>query len=156
MSDAATASEVEPTFFLDANVAIALTVDSHEHHPRAIAWLAQVEHVALCPIVEGALIRYLLRIGSSSADVAAILRQVRGLSNVVFRPDSLSYAQVPMNDVRGHRQVTDVYLATLAASYGARLATFDVPLTLLRPEHTFLIPELRDIPGGSSSSDLSE
>jgi len=56
------------TFLLDANVLIALTVEEHEYHQRVAAWLAGVERVALCPIVEGALIRFLVRIGESSAE----------------------------------------------------------------------------------------
>lgn len=57
-----------------------------------------------------------------------------------FWSDSLTYVDVPLGDVRGHRQVTDVYLAALAGVHEARLATFDVALTELRPERTFLIP----------------
>lgn len=130
------------SYLLDSNVAIALTVREHEHHDRALSWLAQAETVALCPIVQGALIRYLVRVGSGARASREALR-LAGIAPVVqFWADSLSYADVPMDDVRGHRQVTDVYLAALAASRGARLATFDVPLTHLRPDQTILVPEL--------------
>lgn len=128
------------TYLLDANVAIALTVFEHEHHQRAMTWLRHVEAVALCPIVQGALVRYLVRVGSADSAPRA-LTQVRELRKVEFWPDSLSYEDVPLSDLRGHRQVTDVYLAALAASHGGKLATLDAALAQLRPDDVVLIPE---------------
>ena len=51
------------TYLLDANVLIALTVAEHEHHERASTWAATVNRFAVCPIVEGALVRFLVRTG---------------------------------------------------------------------------------------------
>jgi len=51
------------TLLLDADVLIALTVAEHEHHDRSIDWMAGVDIFAVFPIVEGALIRFLLRMG---------------------------------------------------------------------------------------------
>ncbi|HEY5858440.1 MAG TPA: PIN domain-containing protein [Aldersonia sp.] len=54
---------VRITYLLDANVLIALTVAEHEHHERASAWAATISRFAVCPIVEGALVRFLVRTG---------------------------------------------------------------------------------------------
>lgn len=124
-------------FLLDANVLIALTVVEHEHHDRASAWLTEVEEFAVCPVVEGALVRFLIRIGESGT--TAILEAIRRHPRVRFWPDDISYADVRLSDIHGHRQVTDVYLAALAASHGGRLATFDTGLVALRPDQTQLV-----------------
>ena len=48
---------------LDANVLVALTLAEHVHHERASVWLSGVDRFAVCPVVEGALLRFLLRMG---------------------------------------------------------------------------------------------
>ncbi|MGC1207446.1 MAG: PIN domain-containing protein [Ornithinimicrobium sp.] len=48
---------------LDANVLIALVIAEHEHHDPASTRLGSADGFALCTIVEGALIRTLLRSG---------------------------------------------------------------------------------------------
>lgn len=50
-----------------------------------------------------------------------------------FWPDNVSYRDIPGIRVIGHRQVTDAYMAHLASSYSARLATFDQTLAKLPP-----------------------
>lgn len=110
---------------LDANVLIPLVVVEHEFRERAAAYVAQLERVALCPIVEGALVRYLLRAGESGVVAARLLADVRSLPQLEFWPDSISYADVHLEQLSGHRQVTDAYLAMLALAHGGKLATFD-------------------------------
>ena len=116
------------THLLDANVLIALVLREHEFHDRAQRWLDSVERVAVCPIVEGALVRFLMRLGESAQTAATILAAVHERDRCEFWPDSLSYQDLDLAGLQGHRQVTDTYLAALAASRGARLATFDAPL----------------------------
>ncbi len=125
---------------LDANALIALVVAEHEHHARAAGWTAAVERIALCPITEGAMARYLIRIGETPATVSQLLASLRNATKAEFWPDSISYTEVALGHVTGHRQVTDAYLASLAASHGARLATFDEALAATLPEHVTLIP----------------
>ena len=125
---------------LDANVLIALTVAEHEHHDRASEWLPGAEVFAVCPVVEGALVRFLLRIGESVATARAILGGVRSHQRCAFWPDSISYDDVDLSAVRGHRQVTDTYLVALARQHGGRLATFDEPLVGAHPDAALLIP----------------
>jgi len=128
------------TYLLDANVLIALTVEEHEHHRRVAAWLAGVENVALCPIVEGALVRFLVRLGESVKVAAEVLRLLHASPRCDFWPDSMSYADADLSGVRGHRQVTDAYLVALVASRpDARLATLDEALAQVGPELTALI-----------------
>lgn len=57
------------TYLLDASVLIALTAREHVHHERVSRWAVEVERFALCSVVEGALIRFALRLGASVAEV---------------------------------------------------------------------------------------
>ena len=128
------------TYLLDANAVIALVIAEHEHHGRIAIWTASVDSVALCPITEGAMVRYLIRIGESPATALQLLTALRQSTKTDFWPDSISYADTTLEHITGHRQVTDAYLASLAASRGARLATFDAALARTLPEHIELIP----------------
>lgn len=127
------------TYLLDANVLIALTVAEHEHHERAAGWLAHAGDFAVCPIVEGALVRFLLRMGESVATAVAVLDGVRSAAHCSFWPDSISYLDVTTDSVQGHRQVTDAYLAGLARARGGTLATFDRALAASHPDECELI-----------------
>lgn len=131
------------TYLLDANVLIALTVAEHEHHQRATAWMADVPAVAVCPIVEGALVRFLVRLGESATTAQLVLRGVHGRTGVTFWPDGVSYAEARLDHVRGHRQVTDAYLASLAAARpDTLLATLDHALADAHPDVVVLVPQL--------------
>ena len=128
------------TYLLDANVLIGLTVEEHEHHERAITWVANVDRFAVCPIVEGALVRFLLRLGESSSTAADVVRRIRAMPSCEFWTDSISYADVDLGHVVGHRQVTDAYLVSLARTHSAALATLDSGLASSAPDHTVLLP----------------
>jgi uncharacterized protein len=130
------------TYLLDSNVLIALTVAEHEHHQRASRWAAGLERFALCPVIEGALVRFLVRIGESSHAAIEVLRAVRAIPRCEFWVDSLSYVDADLAHVQGHRQVTDAYLASLAVSCGGRLATLDEALANALPAAVTLIPHL--------------
>ena len=128
------------TYLLDANVLIALTVEEHEHHERSITWAVNVERFAVCPIVEGALVRFLVRLGESAATAAHVVHRIRELPSCEFWTDSISYADVDLDQVVGHRQVTDAYLVSLARTHSAALATLDAGLASSVPHHTVLLP----------------
>jgi toxin-antitoxin system PIN domain toxin len=143
-------------YLLDANVLIALTVQEHEHHERAAIWASTVESFAICPIVEGALIRFLLRLGESAMMAAEVIQRIRNLPACEFWPDRISYADVDLGHVVGHRQVTDAYLTSLARGQGSALATLDEGLASSFPKHTLLLPRVTGessgrlgAPGGS-------
>jgi hypothetical protein len=131
---------VSTTYLLDANALIALVLADHEHHDRAAAWAAKVDRIALCPIVEGALVRFLIRAGESPATAAMTLYSMHASPRCEFWSDSISYTAANLDHVVGLRQVTDAYLASLAASRRCRLATFDHALVNVRPDDTELIP----------------
>lgn len=116
------------SYLLDANAVIALVIAEHEHHGRVTTWITQVDKVALCPITEGAMVRYLIRVGEAAATASQLLKALRESPRVDFWPDSISYTDAALEHVTGHRQVTGAYLASLAASHQARLATLDVAL----------------------------
>lgn len=123
------------TYLLDANVLIALAVREHRFHEAAHGWFARVEQVAVCPITEGALVRFLLREGESASVAQAIVAAIRGLSTCQFWRDDISYRDVDLTGVYGHRQVTDAYLLGLASARPAgRLATFDRALAARSPQ----------------------
>lgn len=94
--------------------------------------------MALCPVVEGALVRYLVRTGESAATAAEVLRAMHATPACPFWPDAVSYADLDLSPVRGHRQVTDLHLVGLvSARDDAQLATVEVASA---PEHVFLLP----------------
>ena len=131
------------TYLLDANVLIALTVADHEHHERASTWAAGITRFAVSPVIEGALVRFLVRVGESAAAAQQVLRAVHALPGCEFWQDSLSYAASDLGRVVGHRQVTDAYLVSLAAGHtDATLATLDEGLVQSYPERTLLVPAL--------------
>lgn len=131
------------TYLLDANVLIALIAREHVHHERVSSWAAEVRSFALCPIVEGALIRFAVRLGASAAEAQQSLSLVRQRQGYEFWSEELSYGDADLHGVLGHRQVTDAYLASLVAGRsGSLLATLDQGLAAARPKVTLLIPEL--------------
>lgn len=132
------------TFLLDANVLIALTVAEHEHHEPAVAWLTTIDRFAVCPVVEGSLLRFLLRIGESMETASAVLVGVRASERCEFWPDSISYADIDVSTIRGHRQVNDSYLAALARQEAGRVATFDAALAARHPESCHLVAQQPD------------
>ncbi len=77
-------------YLLDGGVLIALTVEEHEYHERSTAWVSAVGRFAVCPIVEGALVRFLLRLGESAATAAEVVQRVRALPSCEFWADSTS------------------------------------------------------------------
>lgn len=132
------------THLLDANVLIALTVADHEHHVRASVWASTTTGFAVCPVVEGALVRFLVRTGEGALVAQQVLRALHAMPGVDFWPDSLSYGASDLGHVRGHRQVADAYLVSLAAEHAdSVLATLDEGLARSRPDRTLLVPPLR-------------
>ncbi len=128
------------TYLLDANAVIALVIAEHEHHGRVAAWTTGVDRIALCPITEGAMLRYLIRAGETVATAAPLLGALRQSQRAEFWPDSISYSDAALDHVTGHRQVTDAYLASLAAKHAARLATLDEALARTLGQTVELIP----------------
>lgn len=131
------------TTLLDTNVLIALVVIDHVHHDAAAEWLSASETAfATCPITQGALFRFLLRAGESTAVAQQVFQAVAGNGRHEFWSDSVSYIDVAMSGVIGHRQVTDAYLAQLARHHDGNLATLDSGLAHLHDDVALLIPSV--------------
>jgi uncharacterized protein len=131
------------TSLLDANVLIALTVVEHEHHVRAATWAAGIDRFALCPVVEGALVRFLVRVGESAAVATQLLRAVHAVPGCEFWPDAVSYRDADLGHVRGHRQRHRRLPGEPGRRPGgAQLATLDEGLRQERPDVTVLVPTL--------------
>jgi len=128
------------TSLLDANVLIALVVVEHVHHDAAAEWLASSdEPFATCPITQGSLVRFLLRAGQPAAAARDVVSALNGASRHEFWPDSVSFVDVEVGGVVGHRQVTDAYLAQLTRSRNGQLATLDSGLAHLHSDVALLI-----------------
>jgi len=130
------------TVLLDANVLIALLVDDHVHHVAAENWLVGISgNFATCPITQGSLMRFLIREGQSVATAHAVLSGAAADPRHEFWADDVEYADVPVERIIGHRQVTDAYLAQLARARGSRLATFDQAMAKLHSDVVDLVPD---------------
>lgn len=130
------------TYLLDSSVLISLLSPEHADHLVAQTWAQRTGHLAVCPITEGALIRYLFR--TQNRPVEACRRVISSLqtsSLIEFWPDAISYKEVDISALQGHKQVTDAYLVALAAHHGGRLATFDEALALMYSDVELIAPE---------------
>jgi len=91
-------------------------------------------------LVEGALVRFLVRSGENPRTATVLPAALEQSTRCELWPDTLSYHEVSLVGVTGHRQVTDTYLTSVAASRGAALMTFDRALVHTHPENSALIP----------------
>lgn len=129
------------TALLDANMLVALVVTDHVHHDAAVGWLSASDtKFATCPITQGSLVRFLLRMGRSAVLAREVVNAVEDANGHEFWPDSVSFADVDLGGVVGHRQVTDAYLAQLARGRKGQLATLDGGLAQLHSDVAVLIP----------------
>ena len=125
---------------LDANILIALATPDHSAHTRAVRWFRSTPRFATCPITQGALIRFHLRLAVEPSMVKAkqLLTRISALPSHEFWKDDLDYRHVSDKGIIGHKQVTDAYLVALAAAHGGLLATMDEALAAIHP-HAILI-----------------
>ena len=135
------------TNVLDANVLIALIVADHVHHASAQTWFASGDELfATCPSTQGSLVRMLIRQGQPAQTAHTVLAALADSDKHEFWPDDLSYQDVPLAGVIGHRQVTDAYLVHLARKHGGRLATFDQGLAKAHGDVVDLVPITAPVP----------
>lgn len=129
-------------YLLDSNVLIALATPEHSLNARAAAWFRQGYRFATCPITQGALVRFHLRVGAGATAESArlLLESISSLPRHGFWPDDLSYLDVPTRGIIGHHQVTDAYLVMLAHKHDGSLATMDQALAAVHPGATLIAP----------------
>ena len=113
---------------LDVNLLIAGIVQTHSQHAQARDWLAGRE-IVLCPIAELGFLRI-----STNKKSGIGLTMVRA-RDVLERFAAERKAERISDDLpalgshpRSSEQVTDHYLADLAAKHGFKLATFDMQI----------------------------
>jgi toxin-antitoxin system PIN domain toxin len=119
---------------LDVNVLLALAWPAHEFHVRVQAWFQDIRSsgFATCPLTQSGFVRISCNPHFSpqavSPPVALLLiDEITALPEHEFWPDALSLREAipPHHPLRGHRQITDAYLAALAASRGGVVSTLD-------------------------------
>ena len=131
----------EPVLLLDSNLLIALSIEDHVHREPARRWLAATaQRFATCPITQGALVRSWLRLGGEIQTARQAVAVLAAHDRHEFWTDDVSYVEVPMAGIVGPRQVTDAYLAHLARTRHALLATLDRQLAASQGDVTVLVP----------------
>ncbi len=114
-------------YLLDVNVLIAAVWVTHSEHVRADTWV-QKKQLATCPITELGFLRISTHpkaLKATMADARKLLEDFHSQMAPVFAADELK----PLKSKPGSSdEVTDLYLADLAASRGMKLATFDANL----------------------------
>ena len=125
---------------LDVNLLVSLFDPDHIHHEVAHDWFAdnRAGGWATCPVTENGFLRVLTNPAYGSGvnrllDLLDRLRQFCSSGDHVFWTESISIREAGVFEgamIRGHRQLTDVYLLGLAVRMGGRLATFDRTIPL--------------------------
>jgi toxin-antitoxin system PIN domain toxin len=123
---------------LDVNVLVALFDPDHVHHDVAHDWFADARRTgwATCPVTENGLVRVLTAHAGDHyrpADIVERLHAFRQSGHHRFWADSVSLSDSSLfvaSYIKGHRQVTDIYLLGLATRTGGALATFDRSIPL--------------------------
>jgi toxin-antitoxin system PIN domain toxin len=125
---------------LDVNLLVALFDPDHLHHDLAHDWFADARAAgwATCPITENGFLRVLSNpaYGASSTRVAELVTRLhafRRSGQHEFWEDTVSLTDSRVFQptlLRGHRQLTDIYLLGLALKRRGRLATFDRTIAL--------------------------
>lgn len=118
---------------LDVNVLVALLDPQHAAHEAAYRWLATnlVDGWATCPLTENGCLRLLTNPRytrpMTPGLVLSKLDEAMHTGHHEFWPDDLSItsARFYRDHLRGHQQVTDMYLLGLTVNRGGRLVTFD-------------------------------
>jgi toxin-antitoxin system PIN domain toxin len=139
---------------LDINVLVALFDPEHLHHEAAHDWLAKERRHgwATCPMTENGLVRILSNVAYADPpepprQVAERLGQFCASGQHVFWPDDVTIRELRggKKHVLAHKQITDVYLLTLACHHHGRLVSFDRAIPLAAVEgatnrHLEIIP----------------
>lgn len=123
---------------LDVSILIALFDAGHVHHQAAHDWFAaqRPEGWATCPLTENAFVRVassplLFDPPKRPTDAIAELTAFRSSGSHHFWPDTISISDQDVfagQMIRGHKQVSDVYLLGLATRHRGAFATLDRPI----------------------------
>lgn len=135
-------------YLLDVNVLLAAIWSDHSRHGEAFAWL-EGKSIVLCPLAELGF----LRISTNKKALNAPRDKARELLEKFAseRKAERVWDDLPPLSSRPKtsEQVTDFYLADLAAKHGVKLATFDEQITHSARE-LVSAPVPADLPDGAS------
>jgi toxin-antitoxin system PIN domain toxin len=120
---------------LDINVLLALAWPNHQFHAPATRKLRIGQRWATCALTQLGFIR----LSSNPAAIAGAVTPVQAASLLAQIVHDSYHVYLPMNSapaelvdtfgrIFGHRQVTDIYLVSVAREHSARLLTFDARL----------------------------
>ncbi|MGQ0800593.1 MAG: TA system VapC family ribonuclease toxin [Pseudomarimonas sp.] len=138
---------------LDINVLIALLDASHLHHQRARQWLGEdIAHGwASCPITQNGCVRILAQPNYpqpiSIREAMDRLQRATMTPHHAFWADTVSLLDANNVDprrVHGSKQITDIYLLSLAVRHGGRFVSFDAGVArsavpAARSEHLLIL-----------------
>jgi hypothetical protein len=139
---------------LDVNVLIALFHATHVHHDVAHDWFAENRDSgwASCPLTENGLLRILSNPARVDPyvplpELVQLLNSFSKHSRHAFWSDEVTLrdpASFNVDAIRGHKQLTDIYLVALAVKNRGRFVTFDrgIPLEAVkaaRPEDVVVL-----------------
>jgi uncharacterized protein len=113
---------------LDVNVLLAAIWENHPQHTRAFDWLSG-KSILLCPLTELGFLRVSTNrkaINAPMAKARELLERFAAERKPEWIPDDLTPL---LSHPKKSEEVTDIYLADLAAKHGARLATLDQSIT---------------------------
>jgi uncharacterized protein len=115
-------------YLLDVNFLIAAILDSHTQHEVADQWLAG-KSLATCPLSETGFLRMVTHpkiYGVPMPVAREALSDFISRHEPLFMPDDLKALK---SSAQNSEQVTDFYLAELAAAHRRKLATFDTRIS---------------------------
>ena len=142
---------------LDTNVLVSLLDSAHVHHGSAVGWfrsVAAVEGWATCPVTENGFIRVVCHVNYPNLQLtpamaaASLARLKLGFPGIHrFWADEVSLTDAALFDLSvltGSRQTSDAYLAGLAFSKSARVATLDggIPWRAVRGADAGLVEQV--------------
>ena len=145
---------------LDVNVLVALFDPDHVHHDLAHDWFGDEGRRAwaTCAMTEAGLLRVLSRPEYGSeirrpVDLVPLLRKLCRSGGHHFWEAGVSLRDERLFDpalIRGHAQLTDVYLLGMAKRHGGRLVTFDrtIPVGAVRGARRDLLQVIAAEPQG--------
>jgi len=121
---------------LDVNVVVASIFADHVMHEAARAFVEGVERFYTTPTTQGGFLRFATRPWKngrkeeqpprlSMAEAQAKLREFTLANGHVFLPDDVSFVELGLRSMQGHRQWTDAYLLHLARKRGLALASLE-------------------------------
>jgi toxin-antitoxin system PIN domain toxin len=121
---AETGPSSRPKHLLDINVLLAAMWVNHPQHAKAFAWL-DGKSVVLCPLSELGF----LRISTNRKAIGARMEQARRLLEAFAKDRKAERITDDLpalgSKATSSEEVTDLYLADLAAKHGARFGSFD-------------------------------